>query len=62
MELFQSNALLISKVKTFKEVHLEYLAVESNVFQFGMNDALLRLRGRSGADSSYTAGKEVLLI
>jgi len=43
--IIQSNALLISKVKTFKEVYLDFLAVESNIFHFDIPSALEKLYG-----------------
>lgn len=55
IELFQTNALLIGKIKTCKEVHLDYMPLESNIFHFGRPDSLRRLFGRSGADASYPA-------
>lgn len=50
--VIQNNALLVSKVKTFKEINLDYLAVESSVFHFDMPDALEKMYG-SLPDSAY---------
>lgn len=52
MELFQTNALLISKVKTFKEVQIEYLAPEANVFHLDDTAGLSKIFG-DGADTNY---------
>eukprot|EP01038_Epipyxis_sp_PR26KG_P010661 gene10661-14317_t len=41
----QNNSLLVSKVKTFKEIYLNFLSVESNVFEFYQRDALTKLYG-----------------
>lgn len=52
ISLLQSNALLIGKVKTFKEVHLDFLALESQVYHFDCRDALNQMYGRV-ANAAY---------
>jgi syntaxin-binding protein 1 len=39
------NALLVSKVKTFKEISLDFMCVESNVYHFDTSDALEKMYG-----------------
>lgn len=48
----QQNALLVSKVKTFKEISLDFIASENNVFHFDSSDCLEKLYG-TVKDSSY---------
>ena len=43
MELFQTNPLLLAKVKTFKEVHFNFLAPESWVYHLDIYDSFQRL-------------------
>lgn len=43
--VIQSNPLLVSKIKTMKEVYLDFLSVESNVFHFDMPSSIERLYG-----------------
>jgi syntaxin-binding protein 1 len=50
----QQNALLVSKIKTFKEISLDFLAQESNVFQFKLDNTLEKLFG-TAKDSTYAA-------
>lgn len=47
MTLLQSNAIFCSKIKTLKEVHMDFVASEGNVFHFDSPDALSRLFGDS---------------
>lgn len=53
--LIQANGLLVSKVKTFKEIFLDFLAVESNVFHFDKSDALEKLYGINTKDPQFTS-------
>mmetsp|Transcript_16566 Transcript_16566/g.28042 ORF Transcript_16566/g.28042 Transcript_16566/m.28042 type:complete len:620 (+) Transcript_16566:138-1997(+) len=50
----QSNGLLVSKVKTFKEINLDFIAAESNAYHFDMTDSLEKLYG-TDKDLSYPA-------
>ena len=50
----QKNALLASRIKTFRELSIDFLATESNVFEFGLPDTLLYLHG-SLPDPDYPA-------
>lgn len=52
--VIQSNPLLVSKVKTFKEIYLDFLSVESSVYHFDLPNSLEKLYGVS-ADSSFPA-------
>lgn len=59
MDLFKSNPLLISRIKTFKEIHLEYLAVESFAFHVDTSNALARLYGRADEALPLTVGRKL---
>lgn len=52
--IIQSNPLLVAKVKTCKEIALDFLCVESNVWHIDENNALDRLYG-AAPDNSYAA-------
>lgn len=52
--MIQQNALLVSKVKTFKEISLDFICAETNVFHFDMSDALEKLYG-TAKDASFPA-------
>lgn len=41
----QSNSVLCSKIKTFKELNLHFVTPEANVYHFDMDTALTRLYG-----------------
>jgi syntaxin-binding protein 1 len=58
--VIQSNPLLVSKVKTLKEVYLDFLSIESNVFHFDMPNSIERLYGVQ-ADTSFpnTLGRKL---
>ena len=45
MTALQSNGLLVGRTKTFQEINVNFLSVESNVFHLDMPDALARLYG-----------------
>ena len=45
MAVLQSNGLLASKIKTFQELHIDFLSTENNVFQFGLPETLEKLHG-----------------
>jgi hypothetical protein len=45
MAALQSNGLLVGRTKTFQEINVNFLAVESHVFHLDMPDALARLYG-----------------
>jgi syntaxin-binding protein 1 len=45
--VIQSNPILVNKIKTFKEVSLDFLAIESNVFHFDLVNSLEQLYGVS---------------
>jgi hypothetical protein len=47
MTLLQSNAILCARIKNLREVHTDFVALESNVFHFDMPDTLYRLFGDS---------------
>jgi hypothetical protein len=51
--MLQSNSLLIGKVKTCKEVHLDFLALEGSVYQMDLKDSLSKMYGRV-ADNART--------
>ncbi|KAJ1390645.1 Sec1-like protein, partial [Ochromonadaceae sp. CCMP2298] len=59
----QSCALLMSKVKTFKEISLDFVSAESNVFHFDSTDALEKLYGAE-KDAGYTSmlGKKLATL
>lgn len=63
MLLLQKNALLASRIKTFRELSIDFLATESNVFEFGLPDTLLNLHG-SLPDPDYPAllGKKLATV
>lgn len=44
-EVIQANGLLVSRVKTFKEIFLDFLAVESSVYHFDLKDSITSLYG-----------------
>ena len=48
MAKLQANGLLASKIKTLREINIDFLAVETNVYEFGITDALERLHGSVG--------------
>lgn len=52
--MLQSNALLISKVKTFKEISLDFLAPESSVYHFDMPNALETLYSAPRGDVGFS--------
>jgi syntaxin-binding protein 1 len=52
--VIQSNSLLVSKVKTFKEISFDFLSVESSVFHLDLTNSLDMLYGVS-ADSTFPA-------
>lgn len=59
--VIQSNPLLVSKVKTFKEINLDFLATETSTYQLDLPNSLERLYGVS-PDSSFPAflGKKLV--
>lgn len=61
--MIQNNPLLVSKVSTFKEISLDFIAAESNVFHFDQEDALEKLYG-TAADPNCPAalGKKLANI
>lgn len=63
METLQKNGLLASRIKTFRELSIDFLATESNVFEFGLHDTLLKLHG-SLPDPDYPAllGKKLATV
>ena len=63
MELLQKNGLLASRIKTFRELSIDFLATESNVFEFGLQDTLLKLHG-SLPDPDYPTllGKKLATV
>jgi hypothetical protein len=63
MAVLQSNALLASKIKTFREISIDFLATETNVFDFGLPETLEKLHG-SVADPDYPAllGKKLATV
>lgn len=52
--VIQSNPLLVSKVKTLKEIHLDFLTTESTVWHMDQGNAVERLYGAT-PDNSYPA-------
>jgi len=50
----QQCPLLVSKIKTFKEISLDFIAAENNVFHFDASEALEKLFG-TAKDTSYPA-------
>mmetsp|Transcript_25416 Transcript_25416/g.27786 ORF Transcript_25416/g.27786 Transcript_25416/m.27786 type:complete len:631 (+) Transcript_25416:78-1970(+) len=59
--VIQSNPILVSKVKTFKEINLDFLTVESILFHLDQTNALERIYG-AVPDASYPAylGKKLV--
>ena len=47
METLQNAPQLLSKVKTLKEIHLDFIAAESNAFHLDMKNCLTKLHGSS---------------
>mmetsp|Transcript_122692 Transcript_122692/g.346890 ORF Transcript_122692/g.346890 Transcript_122692/m.346890 type:complete len:627 (+) Transcript_122692:18-1898(+) len=45
--VIQANPLLVSKVKTFKEIPMNFIAMETSVYHFDMPDSLERLYSTS---------------
>lgn len=45
MQLIQKNAVLSSRVKSFKEIHMDFVVSESEVFQLDQPRGLLKLYG-----------------
>ena len=43
MSQLQSSSLLINRIKTLKEMYIDFLATESNVYHLDMTDALEKL-------------------
>ena len=65
MSILQKNALLASRIKTFRELSIDFLASESNVFEFGLPDTLLKLHGSGSlSDPDYPAmlGKKLATV
>lgn len=54
LELMQGTPALLAKIKTLKEIHLEFLCVERSVFQLDMPDSLSKLYG-AAPDTTYAA-------
>lgn len=52
--IIQNNALLVSRVKTFKEINLDFLATDSSLFHFDMSNAVEKLYS-SMPDPAYPA-------
>jgi syntaxin-binding protein 1 len=50
MNILQSAPNLIAKVKTLRELNLDFVAAESNAFHLDLKDSLPRLLGSAGAD------------
>mmetsp|Transcript_25072 Transcript_25072/g.54196 ORF Transcript_25072/g.54196 Transcript_25072/m.54196 type:complete len:616 (-) Transcript_25072:221-2068(-) len=50
----QTCGLLVSRVKTFKEISLDFVSAESNVFHFDTTNALEKLFGKE-KDAAYTS-------
>lgn len=47
LEIIQRNGTLCSKIKTFKEINLDFVSSESNVFHFDMPLTLPKLLGHA---------------
>lgn len=45
MQAFQNNPVIGSRIKTFKEIYLDFIACESNVFQMDQGQGLLKMYG-----------------
>ena len=54
MAEIQANPSLVNKIQTFKEINLDFLVIESNLYQFDQPEALSQLYG-SLADPAYPA-------
>lgn len=54
MGMLQSNSLLLNKIKTLKEIHLEFISTESNVFHMDLPNTLSKFYG-SLPDPEYPA-------
>ena len=54
LEQMQATPALLAKIKTLKEIHLEYLCVERSVFQFDMTNSLSKLYG-AAPDPTFAA-------
>lgn len=61
MSILQSNGLLVSKMKTFQEINIDFLSTETNVFQFDLHDTLEKLHG-SLPDPEYPTVLGIILL
>lgn len=58
--VIQANPYLVNRVKSFKEIYIDFIAYESCVFHFDSNDALDRLYGvGKDADCPALLGKKL---